>query len=317
MDQYRINQILRVAKLHYELGMSQLEIGKKEHLSKSTVSRLLKLASDMGMVRISIVEPSHTFTELEQDLMDLFPLKKVTILPDVVGSPEIILRDVCQSLANDLPHLVKDGSIIGIGWGKTTMALSRLLPAVKDKKLTVFQMNGSLSRILYDARAYQIIQNFSEHLNAQGYLFPAPAMVDTKEIAQAIQADSSYQQIRGLADQCDIAIYSLGIFDTQSIMYQLGYFSQEQYRQLAKASSVDICSHFIDIHGQIADLSQDARTLSVPLETIRNIPLKLVPVTGKEKAFPAYIAAKHGFIDYLYIDQPTARELRRLKKAES
>ena len=40
MDQYRINQILRVAKLHYELGMSQLEIGKKEHLSKSTVSRL-------------------------------------------------------------------------------------------------------------------------------------------------------------------------------------------------------------------------------------------------------------------------------------
>ena len=41
MDQYKINLILRVAKLHYELGMSQIEIARQEHLSKSTVSRLI------------------------------------------------------------------------------------------------------------------------------------------------------------------------------------------------------------------------------------------------------------------------------------
>ena len=44
MDVGKVNQILRVAKMYYEMGMGQRDIGEKEKISKSTVSRLLKNA---------------------------------------------------------------------------------------------------------------------------------------------------------------------------------------------------------------------------------------------------------------------------------
>ena len=54
MEQSKVNQILRVAKMYYELKMSQQDIGAKENISKSTVSRLLKNAMDEGLSLIHI-----------------------------------------------------------------------------------------------------------------------------------------------------------------------------------------------------------------------------------------------------------------------
>lgn len=127
MDNYRTNLIIRVAKLYYELGMSQIDISKQEHLSKSTVSRLIKLASDMGFVKISIVEPKHSYSDLENEFKGRFHLKKVTILPDMVDNHDVLVQDICAACAEDLPKLVDDNSILGVAWGSTMSKLRTVL----------------------------------------------------------------------------------------------------------------------------------------------------------------------------------------------
>lgn len=312
MDQYRTNLIIRVAKLHYELGLSQIEISQQEHLSTSTVSRLIKLASQMGYVKISVVEPKHSFTDLEDRFMARFHLKKVTILSDIVENRDILVQDVCQSAAEDIAKMVQDNYTIGISWGRTLTALSQVLVPIKKKNVSVVQLNGGVSRVLYDSGYTTAIRSFVENYNAEGYMLPAPALVSNTEIASSIKSDHFIHEALDLAQRCDIAIYSVGTMSQDSVFYQMGYFSKEQYDNLSKQAVGDCCSHFMNETGEIADPLLDSRVIAVPLSTIKDIPHKVVIAIGQEKAKSILAAIRGGLVDYLYIDQPTARDILQL-----
>ncbi|MCH4071586.1 sugar-binding transcriptional regulator [Pseudoramibacter sp.] len=317
MDQYKMNLILRVAKRRYELGMSQIEIAREEHLSKSTVSRLLGQARDLGMVKISIVEPKHAFVDLENAMRDAFGLDRVTILPDVVGSRDVLRKDVCTALADDLSRDVQDGEVVGVAWGHTLSVLTEVLPKHIDKKgIKIIQLNGGLSKALYDAGADHIVRAFVHCFEGEGYLLPAPALVDTAEIAASIKSDSSVARILTLAENCRTAIYSVGTIGHGTALYQMGYFSDEAYQAIEKKSVGDVCSHFVDAQGRIADPLLDARVVATPLSKIKAVPNKMVAAVGVDKA-PAILAAlRGGMVDKLYIDQPAAAEVMRLASGQ-
>ena len=312
MDQYRTNLIVRIAKLHYELGMSQIEIAKQEHLSTSTVSRLIKLASELGLVKITIVEPKHSFTDLENLFMARFHLKKVTILSDIVENQGVLLQDVSQAAAEDLSKLVTDHCTIGIAWGRTLTTLSQVLVPVKKKGVSIVQLNGGVSRVLYDAGNTTAIRSFVDAFNGDGYMLPAPAIVSNADIAKSIQTDQFIHESLELAKRCDIAVYSIGAIGHDTALYKMGYFSTEFYDHIVENAVGDVCSHFIDINGKIADEELDSRVIAVPLSIIRTIPNKVVIAVGTEKA-QSILSAIHGqLVDYLYIDQPTARKVLQL-----
>lgn len=312
-DPYKINLILRVAKLRYELGMSQIDIARQEHLSKSTVSRLIAQAQEMGMVKISIVEPKHAFVELENAMAKAFGLSRVTILPDVVGNRDVLRKDVCAALADDLSRDVQDGDIVGVAWGHTMSVLASVLPKRIGKKgIRIIQLNGGLSKALYDAGADQIVRALVNCFEGEGYLLPAPALVDTPDIAVSIERDSSVSRIIQMAEHCRTAIYSVGTIGHGTALYQMGYFSDEAYQAIEKKSVGDVCSHFVDAQGKIADPLLDARVVATPLSKIKAVPNKMVAAVGVDKA-PAILAAlKGGMVDKLYIDQPAAAEVMRL-----
>lgn len=314
MDQYRINQILRIAKMHYELGMSQIEIAQAEHLSKSTVSRLIKSASDLGIVKISIVEPTHTYTDLESEIISRFHIKKATILPDVVGNKDVLRRDVCSALADDLSRLVEDNNIIGVAWGNTLSTLANVLIPAKRKNVSIFQINGGFSKALYESGAQSIVKSFVDSFNGNGFLLPAPALVDNAVIADHIKEDSSVKRILRLAQNADIAVYSVGIISQSTTLYQMGYFSPEEYEMVRKKAVGDVCSHFINADGQIADVGLDSRVVATPLQVIKKIPLKMVAAIGMEKVKAILACLRGGLADYLYIDQPTASAVLKLDK---
>lgn len=317
MDQYKINQILRISKMHYELGMSQIEIAKKEHLSKSTVSRLLKSAMDIGLIKISIIEPIHSFCDLEAELLSRFQLKKIAILPDMVHNKEILCLDVCNALAGELPRIIHDNTVIGIAWGNTLSKLSNNLQSIKPHGLSIIQLNGGFSKALYDTGASNIVRNFVDHCGGEGYLLPAPAIVDTPFIAKTIMTDSSVKRIFNLAKQCQIAIFSVGRISQTSILSRMGFFSQEEYSSIQERAIGDVCSHFIDKNGQIACPELDDRVIAIPLNVIKKIPKKILIAVGEEKA-QGILACLYGkLVDYLYIDYPTAITLLKLDKLHS
>ncbi|MDO4289374.1 MAG: sugar-binding domain-containing protein [Eubacterium sp.] len=307
MDQKKINQILRVSKMYYEMDLGQVEIAQREGISKSSVSRLLKSGKAMGLIEVRIKEPVLSFGELESQLLSAFNLKRAVIVPDLVGDPQILLHDVCLALAQDLPRYLDDDAVLGIAWGHTLEVLSELLPAIKRRGISVIQLNGGYSRAVYESSALNILKIFVDAVGGTGYQIPAPAVVDAPFIAEAIKQDSQIAHILAMAERCQTAVFSVGNFGRPSIVYEMGLLSDGQYRAMeAKGCTGDVCSHFINAEGEIFDEALDRRTVAASLSVIRAVPNKLLIASGTQKADIVLAALRGRLADCLYIDAPTA-----------
>lgn len=313
MDSNKISQILRISKMYYELNMSQIQIAEKEGISKSNVSRLLKSAMDMGLIEVRVKESVLSYSDLEKELIERFPLRRAVIVPDLVGNRQVLLQDVCGALAEDLPRFLEDNSILGVHWGNTLAVLAKLLPSIKRQGISVIQLSGGFSRAVYESGALDILKSFVDSVHGVGYQIPAPAMVDQAFIADAIKQDHQISQILEMADKCDTAVFSVGNLERPSVLYEMGLITEENYRIIKEKGGIgDCCSHFINQNGEILDPEMDKRVIAASLNVIRKIPNKLLVAVGKEKAAVIRAALMGGLVDSLYVDAPTAEEIIRL-----
>ncbi|WP_312459120.1 sugar-binding domain-containing protein [Proteiniclasticum sp.] len=310
MDTTKISQILRISKMYYELNMGQVEIAEKEGISKSSVSRLLKNAMDIGLIEVRVKESVLSYSELEKELTEKFPLRRAVIVPDLVGNRQVLLQDVCGALAEDLHRFLKNDSILGVHWGHTLAVLAKQLPSLRLKGVSVIQLSGGFSRAVYESGALDILKNFVDCVNGTGYQIPAPAMVDQSFIADAIKQDGQIKEILDMADRCHTAIFSVGNLERPSVLYEMGVINEDSYREIREMGGIgDCCSHFIDKSGNVLDEKLDSRVIATPLSVIKKIPNKMLIAVGKEKTEVIIAALKGGLADSLYIDAPTAEEI--------
>lgn len=312
MDTKKMNQVIRIAKMHYELHYSQLEISKKEGISKSTVSRILKSAMDMGIIEVRIKDSVLLNSTLENELIARFPIKRAVIVPDMVGNRQILMQDVCAALAEDLPRYLKNDSVLGVAWGNTLAVLAKQLLKIKRKGISVIQLTGGFSRAVYESGALDILKSFMECVGGTGYQIPAPAMVDQPFIVEALKQDAQIAQVLKMAEICETAVFSVGNLERPSVLYEMGLIHPDDYQDMHLRGAIgDCCSHFLNKDGEIFDKTMDDRVVGASLETIKKIPNKLLVVSGKEKVDVITAALKGGLADSLYIDAPTAEEIVR------
>lgn len=315
MDTAKTNLILRVAKMYYEMKMSQQEIGVKENISKSTVSRLLKNAMDMGFVDVRVRMPEGTASDTESEMMQLFNLRKAVVLPGLIQNEEIIIQDVCTACASDLPRYIDNVSVVGVAWGRTMNVLVQKLKTMKREGVIVIQLNGGSSRALYETGATEIVRAFKNAVGGDGYLLPAPAIVDTPQISDMIKSDSQIHSVLQLAKRCKTAIFSVGAISKHSVLYELGCFSPLEYEAIeAKGAVGDVCSHFIDLNGNEVDERLNGRVVGASLDDIRNVENKILVAVGIQKAAGILGALRGGYADVLYTDENTAKKVLDLAK---
>ena len=180
MDTNKSYQIIRVAKKYYELHMGQLEIAQEEGVSKSTISRMLQKAVDLGYVKVTIDAPIESVKEMEDKLKNIFHLKEIFVSPNLVDDEEINLRDTCRALANNLDHYIEDHTVVAVSWGKTLNCLAKQIQPLKAKDIKVVQLNGGVAKSASSTGASQIVDALTMAGHGIGYMFPVPAIVDSK-----------------------------------------------------------------------------------------------------------------------------------------
>ncbi|MDD3746572.1 MAG: sugar-binding domain-containing protein [Anaerostipes sp.] len=310
MDTKKMAQVIRIAKMHYELHYSQLEIAEKEGISKSSVSRILKSAMNDGIIEVRIKDSILYNSHMEEELIKRFPIKRAVIVPDMVENPQILLQDVCAALAEDLPRYLKNDSVLGVAWGHSLTVLAKQLPKISRTGISVIQLTGGFSRAVYESDALEILKKFTECVGGTGYQIPAPAMVDQTFIADALKQDSQIKEVLNMADRCETAVFSVGNLERPSILYEMGLINQKDYMDFSRRGAIgDCCSHFINKNGEIFDPEIDARVVGTSLDTIKKIPNKLLLISGNEKIDVISAALKGGLCDSLYIDAAAAKSV--------
>ena len=312
MDPNELNLMLTVIKYYYEMGMNQEEIAKKEFISKSSVSRLIKKAVENGFVTFQINYPVESVRVLEEEFHRYFDVEKVFISPAYTDDFDIRLKYTCSAAASDLYKILRDDEIISVSWGNTMDQLAGLLkPGANLKKnVKVVLMNGSVAGHISSTKSSQIVEKFAEVFNAEGFLLPAPLIVDNKETAQAIAADSHVRYAMDLARKSQLAVVSVGAFSSDSVLTRRGAFSKLDYEDIIALGAVgDIAGRCFSISGDQVSEQIDDRTIGLTLEEIRAKQVRIGIAVGRRKARAIIGALRGRIINRIYTDEYTAKEV--------
>nr|WP_312475951.1 sugar-binding transcriptional regulator [Neobacillus sp.] len=309
MDREKLAKVIEAAKLYYLLDYNQNEIAKLLGVSRPTVSRLLQQAKSDGIVQINIMDPTENVENLAERLEKKFNIKKAVVASIPQYENHIIKNYLGEKAAMFLDEIVKDEDIIGVTWGTTLYHIAIELKQKYVKNVKVVQLKGGVSHAETNTYASEILYLFGKAYNTTPHNLPLPAIVDHVVVKQAMEADRHIRKILELGNQANIALFTIGSIKKDSLLFQLGYFTESDLDSLYGRAVGDICSRFFDRKGEICNESLDERTLGVNLGDLRKKEYSILVAGGPHKIEGIYGALQGKYANVLITDQYTAQFL--------
>nr|WP_066259765.1 sugar-binding transcriptional regulator [Neobacillus drentensis] len=309
MDREKLTKVIEAAKLYYLLDYNQNEIAKELGVSRPTVSRLLQQAKSDGIVQISILDPTEDVDNLATELEQKFNLKKVIVASIPQYEDHFIKNYLGEKAALYLDEIVKDDDIIGVTWGTTLYHVAVELKQKLVKGVKVVQLKGGVSHSETNTYASEILYLFGKAFHTTPHNLPLPAIVDHVVVKQAMEADRHIRKILELGSQSNIALFTIGPIKTDSLLFQLGYFTDSDIESLSGKAVGDICSRFFNESGEVCNESLNERTLGVNLNDLKKKDHSILVAGGPNKIEGIYGALKGGYANVLVTDQYTAQFL--------
>lgn len=272
----------RAVWMYHVEGMTQNEIATQLGLNRVMVVRMLADARRRNEVRVTISAPLADLVELERSVETNYGIGRVVVAPfaDPEGDPT---RVIAAAAGAFISGLMKSGMTVGVGWGRT---LYNTLPFIPGSTLEDFRVVSLLGGIAAARRfnPAEFAWQFAELFQGEGFLVPAPAVVDSPETKHALLERCGLAAIFELADKLDVALLSVGGISTLTTSYRTGYISEAERRSLIEAGAVgDILYNFIDERGEILDHDVNARVISASLPRLRRCPERVLISGGREK----------------------------------
>lgn len=314
-DEFKL--MITVLKLYYELGLSQEEIAQREHISKSTVSRVIKRAVEQGYIEYKINYTGEPVQMLEQRLWDEFGVECI-VLPSYVEEYLIRLNDVCNFAAKDIACMIEEDETIGVTWGRTTEYLAKNLvpPAKKLHHLKVCMLSGFVTGTIASMKASHIIERFAEVYSAKGYMMPAPLLADSEQIAKTILSDSNIKYVMNRCVESQFVILSIGGNDlADTFLTDFGTYSLSTFNHLASIGAAgDIAGRSFDLNGNEIKSTISGSIISLPIEEIKKKKNRIGIAVGEPKARALIGALRGRILSRLYTDEKTAKSILELNK---
>lgn len=306
--------LARVAALYYEENLTQAEIARGIHTSRSTVSRLLQEARKTGIVEIAVHYPWKRSRQMEQQLFQRFHLREVIVL-DAQGLPyEETLDGLGVLAARYLKSILIEGAILGISWGTAVHSTVQALRPDRGLPITVVQMIGAVGMGNPQIDGPDLARWLANVYGGEYRYLHAPLIVDDAQVREMLLQEPSIRETLSLAHRADIALLGIGslVPDVSSLL-RAGYLDQEALDQLRAQGAVgDICARHYDAQGRMLDIELNHRIVGIELETLHSIERVIGVAGGEAKAEAILGALRGGHVNVLVTDDATARKVLAL-----
>ena len=280
------------------------------HLTRWQVGRLLREALARGIVRIEIVHPGARSHRLETTLVRLGGLQEAVVVP-TDADPPAARRAVAQAAAEYLADLPTPPRVLAVSWGRTMRDLANAIPPSWAQAVTVVQANGGLSRPGPGDPA-AIITTLARQSRGSTVFLPAPAIVDSPKLAQALLREPSIAEVTNLARSADVLLFSLGAISHESVLVKSGCLLPRDVEMLQQRGAVgDAVGRFIDANGEAISPELEDRSIGLSLRDVLDAKLAIAVASGEEKYAVAEACVRRGLCDVLVTDEATAIHLGR------
>jgi DNA-binding transcriptional regulator LsrR (DeoR family) len=312
LSEERLRLISQVAWLYHQKGLTQQQIAEHLNISRARVIKLLAEAVDEGIVRITVNSPYLGTFELEGRLCDAFGLQEAIIVASS-NDPERLKHSLGSAGASYLERSLSQGDILGTAWGTTIYAVARQLqPRRLLPNLTVVQLIGGLSTI-EGANSLDVAKVIADKYGASYLGLFAPAVVDSRSIRDTLLSDHNIRRVFGIAQRATKALIGIGTPNLSSSLANTGFASPAALQDVAAKRGVgELVGRFFDIHGQPVESELDHRTISLPLDDVREIPCVIAVAGGPSKVQAILGAIRGKYVDVLITDEDTAYSLLHL-----
>lgn len=309
----RLRLALRAAQLYYFQDLTMDAIGDELKVSRSSVSRLLQMARDRGIVEVKIHTPEDAPRRMANQIQATFGVNAHLVPVAETASPIDRLERVALTAARMLSTFFFSGMTMGVAWGSTTAAVSRNLVARPLKAARVVQLNGAgntfTTGVTYSG---EILRRFGEAFGATVEQFPVPAFFDDPAAKETLWRERSTKRILDIQASMDVVLFGLGVnhAEVPSQVYSAGYLNNEDLKSLDANGIVgDIATVFYRADGSSNDIDLNRRSTGPSLDVIRSVPRKICVVSGISR-IPSLRGALAGkYISDLIMDEGTAEAL--------
>ncbi len=273
----------RAAWMYYVEQMTQNDIAEALGVGRVTIVRLLAEARARNEVKITIEGKLSALTALEVALEKAFGLERAVVAP--LSGPDVDpIPPISAATGAYLSEKIQHGMRIGVGWGRT---LSSTLQHIGSRAVNDLKVISLLGGIVQPRRSNppEFAWQFAQLLQGEGYLIPAPALVDSRETRIALIERCGLQTVLDMAETLDMVLLSIGDIQTaSSTSYRVGLIDDRQKQSLIANGAVgDVLFHFYDREGRIVDDPVHERVMSARIESLQKAPQRLLTSGGREK----------------------------------
>lgn len=306
--------LAEIARLYYEDGLTQQEIGRRFGISHSSVSRMLREMRTRGIVEIRINYPLPRSRDLEERLVERFGLRGARVLVSRGLSAPEVLRRMGQLAARALAGLLTSRSILGISWGTAVAATVEAMPQMNLPDASAVQLIGGVGSANPSIDGIELARLLGQRLGCRYHYLHAPLIVPSSDVRNVLVNDPSIASTLDLARRADLALVGVGSVEPEySSLVRAGFLSREETSMIVQLGAAgDVCAQSFNLAGEECAPQISHRVVGISLEELRLIPV-VMGVAGGQAKFRAIAGALRGrHIRYLVTDTEAAEAVLQL-----
>jgi len=315
-----IRLLTKIARMYHERGIRQPQIAAQLNVSQARVSRLLKQAVELGIVRTIVVSPPGLHADLEEAIEAKYGLREV-VVADTGERDEgaALLPALGAAAATYLETTLTGGDRIGISsWSSTLLAtVDAMRPRPARAAEQVVQVLGGVGAVTAQTHATRLTGRLAQLTGAQAVFLPAPGLVSSKATLRALLSDPGIEPVFDAYESLTLLLAGIGSLAPSPLLEQSGNaIAMEDQERLRQAGAVgDICLRFFDETGKHVRTIDD-RVVGISAEALRAVPRRVGVAGGLSKLSAIDAALRGGWVNVLVTDHQVATRLAEEKLAE-
>lgn len=305
------DDVLRMAaSLYYVDGLGQTEVANLVRVSQTKISRLLAVALDRGIVRISVDQYDPRLKALEDQLCAKFGLRSAAVIKTARNATREAARQTVGHFgAPFVASLFPTAGVIAIGGGRSVAEVIHRFRRSDGRRLTVVQAMGSIDSNISPVDALELGRTLVNLWGGEFLTLSTPAFVPDKKTRDVFLGSDQIKSVWQRLRKADAALVGVGPLE-QSVYSERGVLNSADVGQLRGSGAVgEICGRFFDARGNECTSPWRNRAISVELDYLRKIPQVIGVAAGPERAPAVAAAMRGGLLKSLLIDEVGAQAL--------
>lgn len=308
----RLSLLVKAARMYHEEGMLQPEIADRLSITQSRVSRLLKEASRLGIVRTVVLTPPGFFSELEQAVREAFGLRDVVVAEAASDDDAGVLSAIGSAAAAYLENTLQPGERLGISSRSASLLamVEAMGPITTGSAESVVQTLGAVGNPAMRAQATRLTDRLAQLTGGEPIYLTTPGVVANRAVRDGLLADPYIASAAAAWHRLTSILTGIGSTQPSARRSWGRALPAADLERLATLEAVgDVCLNFFDSQGDPVDGELRDRVIGIGVDDLLAVPRRIGVAGGRPKVDAIRAAAVGRWINVLVTDQFTARRM--------